>query len=67
MVLDYLIEFEIVKEIKNIIESSYQMEIFEFESYYLVVLFIFLRENFEVGWIGIVVVVYGNSIVSSMV
>lgn len=43
------------------------MEIFEFESYYLVVLFIFLRENFEVGWIGIVVVVYGNSIVSSMV
>ncbi len=67
MVLDYPTEFEIAKEIKNIIESSYQMEIPESESYYLAVLLISLRENPEAGRIGIVVAAHGNSTASSMV
>ena len=45
MVLDYPTEFETAKEIKNIIESSYQMEIPESESYYLAVLLISLRKS----------------------
>lgn len=67
MVLDYPTEFETAKEIKNIIESSYQMEIPESESYYLAVLLISLRENPEAGRIGIVVAAHGNSTASSMV
>jgi len=67
MVLDYPLEFETAKEIKTIIEDSYQMEIPESESYYLAVLLISLRENPGAGRIGIVVAAHGNSTASSMV
>jgi transcriptional regulatory protein LevR/transcriptional regulator with AAA-type ATPase domain len=67
MVLDYPLEFETAKEIKTIIEDSYQMEIPESESYYLAVLLISLRENPGAGRIGIVVAAHGNSTATSMV
>ncbi|MFK4567526.1 sigma 54-interacting transcriptional regulator [Enterococcus sp. UD-01] len=67
MVLDYPLEFETAQEIKRIIEMSYQMKIPEFETYYLAVLLISLRENKDAGRIGIVVAAHGQSTATSMV
>ncbi|MTD40345.1 PRD domain-containing protein [Erwinia sp. CPCC 100877] len=67
MVLDYPLEFETAQEIKRIIEISYQMKIPEFETYYLAVLLISLRENKAAGRIGIVVAAHGKSTATSMV
>lgn len=67
MVLDYPIEFETAEEIKRIIEINYQMKIPEFETYYLAVLLISLRENKDAGRIGIVVAAHGKSTATSMV
>lgn len=67
MVLDYPREFEVAQEIKAIIESNYQMTIPDSESYYLAVLLISLRENQEVGRIGVVVAAHGKSTATSMV
>lgn len=66
MVLDYPLEFEVAKEIKEKIEATYQMSIPEAESYYLAVLLISLRENQRVGRIGIVVAAHGKSTATSM-
>lgn len=67
MVLDYPVEFETAKEVKQIIEINYQMKIPEFETYYLAVLLISLRENKDAGRIGIVVAAHGKSTATSMV
>ncbi|ALS36535.1 transcriptional regulatory protein LevR/transcriptional regulator with AAA-type ATPase domain [Enterococcus rotai] len=67
MVLDYPVEFETAQEIKRIIEINYQMKIPEFETYYLAVLLISLRENKDAGRIGIVVAAHGKSTATSMV
>jgi transcriptional regulatory protein LevR/transcriptional regulator with AAA-type ATPase domain len=67
MVLDYPLEFETAQEIKRIIANSYQMNIPEFETYYLAVLLISLRENKDAGRIGIVVAAHGKSTATSMV
>ncbi|MEI5994040.1 sigma-54-dependent transcriptional regulator [Candidatus Enterococcus mansonii] len=67
MVLDYPMEFETAQEIKRIIEINYQMNIPEFETYYLAVLLISLRENKDAGRIGIVVAAHGKSTATSMV
>jgi transcriptional regulatory protein LevR/transcriptional regulator with AAA-type ATPase domain len=67
MVLDYPLEFETAQEIKRIIEISYQMKIPDFETYYLAVLLISLRENKDAGRIGIVVAAHGQSTATSMV
>lgn len=67
MVLDYPTEFETAQEIKRIIELNYQMKIPEFETYYLAVLLISLRENKDAGRIGIVVAAHGKSTATSMV
>lgn len=67
MVLDYPVEFETAQEIKRIIETNYQMNIPEFETYYLAVLLISLRENKDAGRIGVVVAAHGKSTATSMV
>ncbi|MBO0441768.1 sigma-54-dependent transcriptional regulator [Candidatus Enterococcus ikei] len=67
MVLDYPIEFETAQEIKRIIATNYQMNIPDFETYYLAVLLISLRENKDAGRIGIVVAAHGKSTATSMV
>lgn len=67
MVLDYPVEFEAAQEIKQLITTKYQMTIPEFETYYLAVLLISLRENKDVGRIGIVVAAHGKSTATSMV
>jgi len=67
MVLDYREEFQVAKEIKQLIEERYQMMIPEFETYYLTVLLVSLKKNNDIGRIGIVVAAHGKSTATSMV
>ncbi|WEG73645.1 sigma-54-dependent transcriptional regulator [Vagococcus intermedius] len=67
MVLGYPKELAVSEEIKEMIESYFQINVPQSESYYLAVLLISLSENKKNGRIGIVVAAHGDSTASSMV
>ncbi|WP_165003071.1 MULTISPECIES: sigma-54-dependent transcriptional regulator [unclassified Enterococcus] len=67
MAVDFPKEYAIAKEVREYIESYFQVDIPESEDYYLTVLIVSLRANQASGRIGVVVAAHGNSTASSMV
>ncbi len=66
MATNYPKEFEVAKEIRQLVEQEFQVLIPESEDYYLTVLLVSLREDQPTGRIGVVVAAHGNSTATSM-
>ncbi|MDR1567100.1 MAG: sigma 54-interacting transcriptional regulator [Streptococcaceae bacterium] len=66
MATNYPKEFQVAKEIRQLIAEKFQVNIPESEEYYLTVLLVSLLEDQSTGKIGIVVAAHGNSTASSM-
>ncbi|GCF92839.1 transcription antiterminator BglG [Enterococcus florum] len=66
MATDYPAEFQVAREIRQLVEKEFHVEIPESEDYYLTVLLVSLREDQPTGKIGIVVAAHGNSTATSM-
>lgn len=67
MAQDYPQERLLAREVRTLVEETFQVKIPESEDNYLTVLLVSLRENQTVGQVGIIVAAHGNSTATSMV